>query len=513
MNVRVLLNLLVLGGLLLALAGCASSPRSGQGAETEDATVGGAGVPDPNKPRLFFSGGDVQQVRGAALGAAVTQGWKVQEPSGDNSLILLRDLDSSAAEALAPGASRGPLPPLVEVRADFFPRGGGVETQLGAQVITQRGTPKETRQDYTDAYRNELSHSLAMLQTAWHETGPRIAKALPPPGGFKDSGATPEGQVADASAPAPLDTGFTGQNDATLSAKSPVAADGSTVAAADYEPEAEADAETMANGQPEFSSAATWALPAGAAATAAAAAQARASALPPAPTPARVGPAPVVSRFPAANPRLIQNPAPPTRVSSASPRTTSAKGLGGTPATAKGSQSTATSSSNTNIVNVSSSKPVKATPTGTVSATKTKITSGGTVTAKPAANTTATAKSAPAANNKANNAVSKTSANAAAAPSSAAKTKAPATTTKAPKALGTSAPAGTTSKATATAPDKPATKTAPEKQPPAKPTTAGTKMASATAATSTKKAANTSQPNGASKTTTSAKKTNSAKEN
>ena len=126
MNLRAFLNLLVLASLLLALAGCASSPRSGGGADMEDATAGDTVVPDSNKPRLFFSGGDVQQVRGAALGAAVTQGWKVQETAGD-SLILTRNLDSSAAEALAPGASRGPLPPIVEVRADFFPRGGGVD--------------------------------------------------------------------------------------------------------------------------------------------------------------------------------------------------------------------------------------------------------------------------------------------------------------------------------------------------------------------------------------------------
>ena len=34
-------------------------------------------VPDPNKPSMFFSGGNVQQVRGAAMGAAIRPvgGW------------------------------------------------------------------------------------------------------------------------------------------------------------------------------------------------------------------------------------------------------------------------------------------------------------------------------------------------------------------------------------------------------------------------------------------------------
>ncbi len=518
MNLRAFLNLLVLASLLLALAGCASSPRSGGGADMEDATVGDAVVPDPNKPRLFFSGGDVQQVRGAALGAAVTQGWKVQETSGD-SLILTRNLDSSAAEALAPGASRGPLPPIVEVRADFFPRGGGVETQLGAQVITQRGTPKETRQDYTDAYRNELTHSLAMLQNAWHETGPRIAHALPPTGGFQDGAAPTEGQVADASTPASAANGFTGQNEAEFATNPSSNYGSSTVAATDYEPEVEADAETMTNEQPEFSSAATWALPAGAAATAAAAAQARASSLSPAPAAAPTakvgGPAPVVSRVPAANPRLIQTPAPPTRMVSAPPQTLATKGLGGTSAANRGGQSAAASSPTTKVGSVPVTKPAKATPT----ASKTTTISSSAVTAKPAAKTTATAKTAPAANTKTPGTATKTAANSATASSSGAKTKIPTTAntnvTKTQKTTGTPASAGTAGKAPAEASAKAATKTAPVNQQPAKPATTNAKTASVSGTTSTKKA-NTSGTSSASKTTattTGAKKTNSAKEN
>lgn len=495
---RVLLNLLVLGSLLLALAGCASSPRSGYGAETEDAIAGDAAVPDPNKPRLFFSGGDVQQVRGAALGAAVTQGWKVQETSGDNSLILMHNLDSSAAEALAPGSSRGPLPPIVEVRADFFPRPGGVETQLGAQVITQRGTPKEMRQDYTDAYRNELSHSLAMLQTAWHEAGPRIANALPPTGGFQDSTPT-EGQVAATSAPTPLGSGFTGQDEAEPEANPPVPVASPPVAAA----QAEADEAT------DFSTAATWALPAGAAVTAAAAAQARASALPPAPTSARIGPAPVVSRAPSPNPRLIQSPATLARTASASPQTVTAK-ASGTPSTAKGGQSAVTSPSTGKAGNASATTPVKATAT----ATKTKMTAGSAATSKPAAKTDPKANTSPTVSKKTPGAAAKTTATAT-KPAVKTKTPAPSTAPKTPKPTGAPAPApaGSTSKASG--------KTTTANQQPAKPATASAKAASAAGTTasgtaSSKTTTNAPKANSSSKTTaatTGAKKTTPSKEN
>ena len=485
MNLRASFNLLVLCCLLLALAGCASSPRSSGGAETEDAIAGDLAVPDPNKPRLFFSGGDVQQVRGAALGAAVTQGWKVQETSGD-SLILQRNLDSSAAEALAPGASRGPLPPVVEVRADFFPRGGGVETQLGAQVITQRGTPKEARQDYTDTYRNELNHSLAMLQNAWHETGPRIANALPPAGGFKDS-TSAEGQVASTSAPETFDSGLpSGQNGPETPASSQLAA-------------------TEAEKEPEFSTAATWALPAGAAATAAATAQARASALPAAP--ASVGPAPVVSRTLAPNPRLIQSPPPPSRMASASPQTATTKVASGTPSTTRVGQSANTSPPSVKAGSSSVTSPVKATPT----ATKTTMTSGSAATPKPAVKTTTSANTATATNKKAPTATTKTSVSA--ATGSAAKTKTPTTSTKTPKPNDTPAPVSSASKAPA--------KTTPVSQQPAKSATTSTKTASASSTsasgtTSTKTAGTAPKANTQTKTTgatTGAKKPPTAKEN
>lgn len=319
MNLRDLIHLLVFGSLLMVLAGCASSPRSGQGAESVDAAS--AAVPDPNKPRLFFNGGNVQQVRGAAMGAATSQGWTIQESPGD-SLILQRQLDSMAAEALAPGSSRGPLPPVVEVRADFFPRGGGVETQLGAEVITLRGTDREVRQDYTDAYRNELTHSLAVLQNAWHEAGPRIANALPPLGGFQSQSAT-ENQLNSTSSDVTRPVDLAGPQ-------------------GDEEVETESVNQALADTKDEqvpYSSAADWTLPAAAAATAAATARARAEALSPAPT--LGGPAPVVNRSPSSRIPATQtqgtapHTAPLTRVAVSSPSLTPTKVAGTSSSTGK----------------------------------------------------------------------------------------------------------------------------------------------------------------------------------
>ena len=251
MNLRGLLNLLALGSLGLILAGCASSPRSGQYGDGDDA-LSQTAVPDPNKPSMYFAGGNIQQVRGAAMGAAVTQGWEVQK-AGRDSLILQRNLDDAAAENLAPGASRGPLPPVIEVRTDFFDRSGGVEVQLSAEAVTARGTSKEMRQDYTETYRNELTHSLSILQNSWHEAGPRIANALPPIGGMRDTAPTDSSAAESIANPVP-----------------------------DTQPSySMIDTPDVVVEERQPSSAVNWSLPPAAAATATATAAARANTLPP----------------------------------------------------------------------------------------------------------------------------------------------------------------------------------------------------------------------------------------
>jgi hypothetical protein len=255
-------------------------------------------VPDPNKPSMFFSGGNIQQVRGAAMGAAVTQGWEVKK-AGRDSLILQRNLDDTAAENLAPGASRGPLPPVIEVRTDFFDRSGGVEVQLGAEAVTARGTNKEVRQDYTETYRNELTHSLSILQNSWHEAGPRIANALPPIGGMRDAAPTDSPVSESLANPAPVTPPSYSMIDI---------------------PDEEAE-----DSQP--SSAATWSLPPAAAATATATAVARANTLPSKTTP--ITPVTKISQAPKSAPpakAATQVAAAPVQSLILKPTTTQATG-------------------------------------------------------------------------------------------------------------------------------------------------------------------------------------------
>jgi hypothetical protein len=504
LNLRDLIYLLVFGSLLMMLAGCASSPRSGQGAETVDAAS--SAVPDPNKPRMFFNGGNVQQVRGTAMGAATSQGWKIQESPGD-SLILQRQLDSMAAEALAPGSSRGPLPPVVEVRADFFPRGGGVETQLGAEVITLRGTDREVRQDYTDAYRNELTHSLAVLQNAWHEAGPRIANALPPIGGFQSQSAA-ENQLNSTSSDVTQPVDLVGPQ-------------------GDEEVETESANQALADTKDEqvpYSSAADWTLPAAAAATAAATARARAEALSPAPT--FGGPAPVVnrspsSRIPATQTQGIAPPtAPLTGVVVSSPSLTPAKVAGTSsgagkpgvklvtpaPASAKGANTAVTAGQTITKAGTSS-------PKVSVSPTKAKPASSGSTAASAPAPASVISKSPPTvATRKAPPMASKTSPSSANSAPPVAKAKTAATATPPPKRTNTLATANS------------AGKTPGKSAPIAKsqqPATTSAKTASATGSksvgtTTSKVAATPSKANTPSKTaksTAGAKKGTTTKEN
>ena len=167
MNVRLYLN--VVTGVLvsLLLVGCASAPMSG------------GALYYPNKPQVFLANADIGQAKGVAMGAAVTKGWKIIQ-GGDDTLILQRPLNAAAAESLSPGSSLATTPPVVEVRSQFFPRQGGVDVVLDAQAVVHRGTEEEHREDFTEAYRPELTRSLESLRIAWGESRQRIASAIPP---------------------------------------------------------------------------------------------------------------------------------------------------------------------------------------------------------------------------------------------------------------------------------------------------------------------------------------------
>jgi hypothetical protein len=155
--------------ILFLLAGCASTPST----DTTDARY------DPNKPQIFLANARVEHVKGLAMGAAATKGWSLAEV-GDDTLLLTRPLNAAAAESIAPGASLTPQPPRVEVRAVFFPRLGGVDVMLDAEVLLFQGGDKEKREGFTDSYRPELMRSLAELRAAWSESRALVADAVPP---------------------------------------------------------------------------------------------------------------------------------------------------------------------------------------------------------------------------------------------------------------------------------------------------------------------------------------------
>jgi hypothetical protein len=150
------------------LSGCATGPLT-------------SAMPsyDPNKPQVFLPGADLEQAKGVAMGSAVSKGWRVAGES-DNVLVLERELNEAVAESVAPGASLATTPPRVQVKSDFFPRDGGVDVVVSADVVSSDGEGGEKRQDYTEAYRPDLERSLTSLRATWSKSRGRVASATPP---------------------------------------------------------------------------------------------------------------------------------------------------------------------------------------------------------------------------------------------------------------------------------------------------------------------------------------------
>jgi len=156
-------------------------------------TTGPAKAPmipyDPGKPHTLLPGANMENAKSVAMGAAVSNGWKIVDSSG-NRLLLQRTLDTPDPQITGvqvPGAK----PPLVQAQAAFFPRTHGVEVTVGAELITNRGTKEEQKRHFTEAYNKDLMHSLASLNTAWAATAPQVANALPPLQTPGDLGAPP----------------------------------------------------------------------------------------------------------------------------------------------------------------------------------------------------------------------------------------------------------------------------------------------------------------------------------
>jgi hypothetical protein len=170
LNWRLLLAMQAFGLLGLFLGGCASAPEKGAAAQY-----------DPDKPQIFIPSAQVAHVKGVAMGTAKSKGWTFVESTSDT-LVMQRPLNAAAAEAIEPGAGLDPKPAVVEIRTTFFPRLGGVDVVLDAQVLVHRGTDNEKRMDYTEDYRPELTRSLTSLRSAWNESRTRVVSALPPLG-------------------------------------------------------------------------------------------------------------------------------------------------------------------------------------------------------------------------------------------------------------------------------------------------------------------------------------------
>jgi starvation-inducible outer membrane lipoprotein len=164
----------------LAVSGCATAPSA----------TGPAVQYDPNKPQTRLVGANVEHAKSVAMGAAVTKGWKITQ-SSDYQLVLQRPLKPGAAPTIAGAQAPGSAPPVVQVETDFFQRPGGVDVVLGADLITNEGTKDESRQDFTETYRDDLMRSLASLQQAWAATSARVASATPPVQSPADLGAPP----------------------------------------------------------------------------------------------------------------------------------------------------------------------------------------------------------------------------------------------------------------------------------------------------------------------------------
>lgn len=158
------------------------------------ATTGPAKVPmvtyDPSKPHTLLPGGNMENARSVAMGAAVSKGWKIVDSSG-NQLLLQRTLDATPDPQSTGVQVPGTKPPLIQVQAGFFPRPNGVEVTVGADLITNRGTNEEQKRNFTEAYKKDLMHSLASLKKAWAATAPQVANAMPPLQAPEDLGAPP----------------------------------------------------------------------------------------------------------------------------------------------------------------------------------------------------------------------------------------------------------------------------------------------------------------------------------
>jgi hypothetical protein len=164
---------------VVLVSGCATQPRSTDVASDEQAeTISG--------PSTLIAGAKVDEVRGVAMGAARAKGWTIVSAS-EHKVVLSRSVNPDAPQAVELGPSADGLPPTIEVTSLFREGQGGVSVTVNAQLVTRvQGQGKggkglvEQRSDYTESYRDSLTHSLDSLRSAWAALHQRVAAALPP---------------------------------------------------------------------------------------------------------------------------------------------------------------------------------------------------------------------------------------------------------------------------------------------------------------------------------------------
>jgi len=132
-----------------------------------------------NRPQLLIPGATASDVAGVAKSSAQAKGWGIVESAGDR-LVMQRTVDPSSPSALALGAAKNTVAPVVEVTAIFVEQSGGVNVALGATLITQPpGEKSAKRMDYTENYRDALTQSLQSLRANWTPNRGRVADTNP----------------------------------------------------------------------------------------------------------------------------------------------------------------------------------------------------------------------------------------------------------------------------------------------------------------------------------------------
>jgi hypothetical protein len=172
----------------LLLSACASSPTVSSGGSTPTPSNAPMPIDTTHLPRLMLPGATMAEVKSLAMGAARSRGWMIRYADSTNDRVVVgRPADPSVLALAAPGMGSVPGSTL-EVTTLLKDYGGGIEVATLAEVVTptQAGRPA-ARIDYTEQFRDTLMQSLDSLRERWTRDRERLARAAPPPEGWKDA--------------------------------------------------------------------------------------------------------------------------------------------------------------------------------------------------------------------------------------------------------------------------------------------------------------------------------------